>query len=190
MGRAAVFVMVAACALVPSASAIESTIDPGVGVGKVKLGMTRAQVVRALGKDYIVNNRTASSVELAWNFASWAVTLIGNRAVQIAVTAPSQKTPSGAGPGSTWRQLVRAYPHGVCTTAPYSLLGVVEYLVPHKGGTQTIYLLPFRRSVAAGPWRVSEVRVRTPFKRLPEFGPGWQGGQGCRKDWRTADSPV
>jgi len=124
MGRAAVFVMVTACALVPSASAIESTIYPGVGVGKVKLGMTRAQVVRVLSKDYIVNNRTASSVELAWNFASWAVTLIGNRAVQIAVTAPSQKTPSGAGPGSTWRQLVRAYPHGVCTTAPYSLLQV------------------------------------------------------------------
>ena len=50
MARFTVVAVVAACALVPSASATESTIYPGVGIGKVKLGMTRAQVVRVLGK--------------------------------------------------------------------------------------------------------------------------------------------
>ena len=55
------------------ASATESTIYPGVGIGKVELGMTRAQVERTLGKDAIVNSQATFAgtryVELAWNFA-------------------------------------------------------------------------------------------------------------------------
>ena len=122
---------------------------------------------------------------------SWSVTFIGNRAVQVAVTVHNQKTAIGVGPGSSWRKLVGAYPHGVCTSTISAGWGLVEYLVPHKGGTQTIYLVPQPRYAlgrnAPGPWRVTEVHVRTPFQRLPEFGPGWP--YHCRKDWKTADAP-
>jgi hypothetical protein len=189
VARALVTASFIAVLLASPASATESTIYPGVGIGKVKLGMTKAQVVHALGTDYIVNARSSSSLELAWNFASWAVTVSANRVVQVAVTVQSQKTASGIGPGSTWRRLVHAYPYGVCTEtnlpAKWGLL--IEYLVPHGGGTQTIYLLPAQRSVHP-TWRVAEVHVRTPFERLPEFGPTWQSH--CRKDWRTSDAPI
>jgi hypothetical protein len=69
-GTVAGVVVTVALATAGGASATESTIYPGVGIGKVKLGMTQAQVVRVLGKDYLVNKRTSTSVELAWNFAS------------------------------------------------------------------------------------------------------------------------
>jgi hypothetical protein len=186
---AAAFVVVATCALVPSASATESTIYPGVGIGKVKLGMTRAQVARVLGKDYIFNGRTATSVELAWDFGSWTVTFSRSRAVQVAVTVPRQKTPAGVGPGSTWHELVVAYPNGVCT-ANSSLAhgGLAEYLVAHRGGTQTIYYVRQpRRSSPGTPWYVAEVRVRTPWMRLPEFAPSWTAH--CGRNWRTTVSP-
>jgi hypothetical protein len=123
------------------------------------------------------------------------VTFVGSRVVQVAVTVQRQKTPAGVGPGSSWRNLVHAYPHGVCTSYVNTdrMQGWFEYLVPHKGGTQTIYL-GSRPSYALagtrrqpGKWRVTEVHVRTPFMRLPEFGPSWP--YHCRKDWRTADDP-
>jgi hypothetical protein len=50
--------LVVAGVVASGASAMEETIHPGVGIGKLKLGMTRSQVVRALGKDYIVNEST------------------------------------------------------------------------------------------------------------------------------------
>jgi hypothetical protein len=100
--RRALVAMALALALVPSAAAVESTIYPGVGIGKVKLGMAKAQVVHVLGHEYIVNGRSSNSVELAWNFASWSVTFVGNRAAQVAVSVSSQKTAAGVGPGSSW----------------------------------------------------------------------------------------
>jgi hypothetical protein len=177
-----------ALTFIPSASATESTIYPGVGIGKVKLGMTKAQVVHVLGNDYIVDSRNSTSVALGWNFDSWTATFVMNHVVQVGVTVRSQRTTSGIGSGSTWRQLVHAYPHGVCTTAPYGFYGAVEYLVPHRGGTQTIYVVTFPKVSGRARWRVIEVRVRTPFQRLPEFAPDWPGH--CRKDWRTADVPF
>jgi hypothetical protein len=116
------------------------------------------------------------------------VTLIDNRVVQVAATVRSQRTAAGIGPGSTWRQLVRAYPHGLCTQA--TVAGrwlLIEYLVPHRGGTQTLYLLPLQRA-SHTTWRVTAVHVRAPFQRLPEFGRDWQWH--CRKDWRTANAPI
>ena len=92
-----------------------------------------------------------------------------------------------------WRRLVRAYPHGLCTFTISGSWGLVGYLVPHKGGTQTIYLVPEPRSAFAGTtkpgnWHVSEVHVRTPFEQLPEFAPSWKAH--CRPDWRTSDAPL
>ena len=179
----------------PNASALEETIEPGVGIGKVKLGMTRAQVLRVLGKDYIVNGRNGSATELAWDYGTWSVALVQNRVAEVAVTLRGQKTPAGIGPGSTWRRLRTAYPGGACTAVPIPASTIYfrnEYLVAHKGGTQTVYFGSANNAFYEGKrndrdWRVTEVHVRRPYARLPEFAPGWPNH--CRSDWRTADSP-
>jgi hypothetical protein len=37
-------------------------------------------------------------------------------------------------------------------------------------------------------YHVIEVRVRTPYERLPEFAPDWRDQ--CAPDWRTANIPT
>jgi hypothetical protein len=102
------------------AHAASATIYPGVGIGKVTLGMTRAQVERALGKDSLVNSRAiiggTQYVELAWDFASWTVAFARTgsvlSAVQVGTTLRTQRTAAHVGTGTLWRALVRAHPHG------------------------------------------------------------------------------
>src|SRR5580765_3963970 len=107
--------LVIAGVVTSGASALEETINPGVGIGKVKLGMTKAQVVRALGKDYVVNESGASFTELGWNFSSWSVRLRGGRAVEVGTLLQSQKTTKRVGPGTFWLKLVKAYAGGART---------------------------------------------------------------------------
>jgi len=182
-------VFVAALALAAPASGTESTIYPGVGIGKVKLGMTKAQVERALGKPDLVNAREGAYTEYAWAFATWTVGFIHGRAVQVATTLASQRTPDRVGPGSTWQQLARAYPRGICTQNNSTTTGgLVELLVPHKGGTQTIYYV--RQAKGFGndnAWHVAEVHVRTSWMPLPEFQTTWNSH--CSSDWQTSAHP-
>lgn len=104
------------------ASATESTIVPGVGIGKIKLGMTQAQVERVLGKDYLVNDEgivgDARYRELAWNFASWSVVFLRRgfdwRVVQVELTLNTQRTTRGIGVSSPFKQVVRSYPQVFC----------------------------------------------------------------------------
>jgi hypothetical protein len=186
-----------------SASATESTIYPGVGMGKVKLGMTKAQVVRVLGKDSLVNDRATYDgkqyVDLGWNFGSWSVAFgrTGStlRVVQVSTTLGSQKTSARVGIGTFWRPLVRAYPGGACAFGNSIGLpqdGVsgrfgsyLEYLVPHSGGTQTIFMLKLEDNHR---YRVFEAHVRKPFTTLGEF--GRDSPFRCRPGWETTDVPV
>ena len=175
------------------AQAVESTIYPGVGIGKVKLGMTEAQVKRVLGKWRFVNEQDRSHLSVGWGFGQWTVDFVSGKAVEVTTTLRNQKTATRIGPGSTWRALVRAYPHGVCAPNNGSWGGRVEYLVPHTGGTQTIYWLPaptYNRFTGqkAGAWLVTEVHVRTRWVPLPEFAPTTT--LRCASNWRTADSPL
>ena len=173
------------------ARAAESTIYPGVGIGKVKLGMTQAQVKRALGGWRFVDERNGGHLSVGWGFGEWSADFVNGRVVEVATTLQSQRTPTRIGPGSTWRALVRAYPNGVCTANYESgWSGRHEYLVPHKGGTQTIYWVrrrPYRAGETPPPFLVAEVHVRTRWAALPEFQPSWNAH--CSTDWRTADHP-
>jgi hypothetical protein len=176
-----------------TAAARESTIFPGVGIGKVKLGMTKAQVVRALGKHYIVNDRFTvhgkTYVEYAWNFAQWTVrfsTRPSYRVVQVATTAKTQRTPRGVGAGSRWLKVVHGSPGGLCT-----FWQTLEYLAPHKGGTQTIYQLkgwsadPSQQEIDT--WRVTQVIVRTAYQPLHEFAPDYK--MRCKDGWQSTPKP-
>ena len=187
-------------AAAPSASALEETIYPGVGIGKVKLGMTAAQVKKRLGADYLLNGSETIGgkryVDYAWDYARWVVTFGQEgrslRVVQVATNVHGQRTAKGVGFGSVWQRLVRAYPGGRCGWGNhYSPYGdYLEYLVASKGGTQTLFSLEMvfggvpKRIV---DYSVVEVRVRSPFEPLDEFGAKRQ--YRCSDDWRTTDTP-
>jgi hypothetical protein len=192
--KRALFIVVAVAALlfVPGASAIESTIYPGIGIGKIKLGMNQRQVESHLGPTHILNAHDDAYTEWAWRFGAWTVGFRGGRVVQVATTIRAQHTPTGVGPGTTAARLVKVYPGGRCTHAvaygSTSPLGspnfwrtyATEYLVAHKGGGQTIFVLHHKKiETPDQPFHssnfqvVTEVYVRTAFRPLPEFGPDW-----------------
>jgi hypothetical protein len=185
-----VLAVVAGLALAAGAFGTESTIYPGVGIGKVKLGMTLAQVKHSLGHDYLVNSRDNGYLELGWNFASWTVGFKKSHVVLVSTTLRAQRTPAGAGPGALWLRVVRAYPGGRCTFKFVNYFWRVEYLVPHRGGTQTLFVFRDVFDRAKGKltgYSVLEVSVRTPYERLPEFTPGWRDQ--CATGWATTAVP-
>jgi hypothetical protein len=182
--------------LVSSAGATESTIYPGVGIGKIKLGMTPKQVERALGRDHILNASKGAYTEWAWNFATWTAGFEHGHVVQVTTSVRAQKTSTRVGPGTFWLKLMRAYPHGVCAFPLEGRWGAgPEYLVPHKGGTQTIFYL-HQWPIDAGrygaqplqTYYVDSVRVRTPYEQLPEFSPTAFGR--CKDGWGSTALPV
>jgi len=193
----ALLVCVLALLVVPAASAVEDTIFPGVGIGRIKLGMTRAQVVRALGKDYIVNQSGSGYTELGWNFSSWTVRFRNGRAVEVGTTVHGQRTPARVGPGTLWLKLVKAHPGGACTFTPgpdgsLEYLASLEYMVAHRGGTQTLFTLhgwPPRAYYGASPktFFVVSVAVRTRYEALPEFARDYP--HRCQTGWQSTEHP-
>ena len=183
------------------ASATESTIYPGVGIGKVKLGMTLTQVKHVLGADAIVNDRETVNgsdyLELGWNFSAWAVGFVRHgstyRAVHVTTALRAQRTTTGIGPGAFWLKLARAYPGGVCTFLLTGSSGGLEYLVPHRGGTQTIFFLkPWppesgQYGVTQKTYSVISVAVRTPYEARPEFARDYP--YRCREGWQSTPLP-
>jgi hypothetical protein len=187
-------ILVVAGIVASGASAMEETISPGVGIGKVKLGMTRGQVVRALGRDYVVNESGSAYTELGWNFSSWTVRLRAGRAVEVGTALRTQRTTKRVGPGTLWLKLVKAYPGGACTFTGVttSADGVLEYLVAHKGGTQTLFSLhawPPRAYYGASPktFFVVSVAVRTRYQAQPEFARDYPSR--CRDGWQSTALP-
>jgi hypothetical protein len=190
--------------LASSAGAVESTIYPGVGIGKVKLGMSAARVTKAMGRDFIVNKRETVNgvhyVEYGWNFAHWTVTFAQRgralTAVQVATDLNSQHTANGIGMGTKWRAVLHAFPGGRCAWGHhYQPWGVnLEYLVPHKGGTQTMFTFGSIVDTSTVParlvgYKVVEVRVREPFEQYVEFTRDAQPYNRCADGWQKTDIP-
>jgi hypothetical protein len=190
--RSSAFLFAVALVFVAPASGFESTIYPGVGIGKIKLGMTPRQVEDRLGSAHILNAHDDAYAEWAWNFGRWTVGFQVGRVVQVATTVRAQQTSKRVGPGTTAAKLVAVFPGGRCThavafgsTTPLGSPNFwrnygTEYLVAHKGGGQTIFVLHHKKiETPDQPFHssdtqvVTEVYVRTAFRSLPEFGPGW-----------------
>ena len=98
------------------ASQATALIRPGVGIGKVRLGMTQAQVRRALGRHTVVNVRERrfglTYLELAYDYSAYTVGFFGApgklRVVSVATSLRRERTRSGLGPGTSLRSLRRA----------------------------------------------------------------------------------
>jgi hypothetical protein len=97
----------------PDATAL---IRPGVGIGKVRLGMTQAQVRRVLGPHTVVNVRERRFglryLELAYDYSAYTVGFFGApgklRVVSVATSLRRERTRNGLGPGTSLRALRRA----------------------------------------------------------------------------------
>jgi hypothetical protein len=86
--------------------------------------------------------------------------------------------------------VVHAYPGGRCTFNYVNYFWRLEYLVPHSGGSQTLFVFKDVYDEAKAQttgYVVTEAIVRTPYERLPEFAPGWHDG--CAAGWANAIVP-
>ena len=109
-----------ALALVASASGStqrDALIRPGVGIGKVRLGMTLAQVRAAWGRPQAFTIRTQKRggriLELQYDFAAYTVSLAGllgrERVIAVGTTLAKERLRQGIGVGSPERRLQRIF---------------------------------------------------------------------------------
>ena len=168
--------VVAALVLVPASGARDALIRPGKGIGKVDLGMTLAQVKKAMGRhDQGWSEQRGLGLrylELTWDSGPgdyFAVGLLGRpgrlRVVSIATTRPAERL-RGAGPGTSVVRLKRTFRGLRCRTLWPAGGGTIiqtEYWLGARNGPQTIFVpgkWRFYRSNPAG--RVAFVTVRLP----------------------------
>ncbi len=108
-------VLVATLAAAPAQSAPESSlvIVPGKQIGKVRIGMTFAQVKAALGKPTVVNRRQRTGftryVEYDWGWGRWTVGFSGRganlRVSLIGTTLRRERTRDGVGVGTSAQRM-------------------------------------------------------------------------------------
>jgi hypothetical protein len=187
-------VIVAFATLVEASAATESTIVPGVGIGKVKVGLTLAQVQKALGGKYeYVNERSRVAgrqyLEAGWDFGGWTIGFLRRggtyRVAEVGHTLRGQRTAKRIGVGSSLQQVARTYPYAVC--------GYYALLIVSPNGVQTVFKLDRKHPHPTNKpapldveYRVSEVVVRQPFRPQPEFAPRSR----CRKNWLDENNPT
>ena len=114
--------MIAAAALVASSAAAsparDAVVRPGVSIGKIRLGMTEAQLRRAMGRPAYVAGRTKvfGGVRVEYQFgvnAEYTVELRGRpralRVVKVSTYLRRERLPNRLGIGSRPRALRAAY---------------------------------------------------------------------------------
>ena len=177
-------------------------------MGKIKMGMTLAEVQRAFGKDMVLNGQRnvagTEYVEYGWNFSTWSVGFLQRggtlKATQVATTLRGQKTTSGIEVGSTFKAVVRAYPQSICTSY-YESMGSIATTEPGnrsrtygpaivvaKNGKQMAFMVTnpdLGAAVLTKPWYVKEVIVRNSIPGAIDFVPHYR----CRPGWQQRGSP-
>lgn len=112
-------------------------IRPAIGIGKLRLGMTEAEVRRAMGRPRFVVRRPAAfgfrSLEYQYGLAAYSVRLFGRpgrlRAVRVGTTLVRERTPRGIGAGSLERAVLRAYRSARCQPLRTQRSGTVLLVV-------------------------------------------------------------
>lgn len=131
-----------------AAPARDALVRPGVSVGKVKLGMTEAQLRSAMGApDYVLRKRGSFgrfTVQFQYGARSeWVVDLTGprgaTRVVSVTTFVRSQRLPNGFGPGTRELTIRRAYGSRlVCPRWPTYVFQGVTFLEPAQTRTCTL----------------------------------------------------
>jgi hypothetical protein len=163
----------------------DALVRPGVGIGKIRLGMTPAQVFRALGRTPLVNRRIDYGfgnryVEYGWDYTVWTVGFTGRRnnlrVSKVATTLRTERTTARVGVGSTVPGILRAYPSASCAfrVPPSPDLGTWVYVGrrPRVTAFNVVYSGNARRG------RVAEVVVQRDWLRPSRT-------RRCLGDWRT-----
>jgi len=157
---------VAALVAAGTAGGSSQLIRHGVGIGKVRLGMTEAQVRRALGRPTSVVRRRAgfggARTELQFDEASYTVVLRRRsgamRVVAVSTILERERTREGLGVGTLEARVRRAYGSRLrcerLRTEPVDDRTSARMLMPPErncvltvGGAQTVF-----RSVVKGRW--------------------------------------
>jgi hypothetical protein len=145
----------------------DALIRPGVGIGKVRLGMTLAQVRAALGPHTLVNKRQRLGfgqqyLELDWDYGQWLVGLIGRpnrmRVVRIGTLKRTERTARGVGIGTRIQQVRRVFPNARCLTYSRSRMEI-----RHRNGSRTRFFIetdPAR--YLSAPFVVYDIWIDTP----------------------------
>ena len=189
-----VVALLAGVATAEGAPERDGQIRPSVGIGKIRLGMTVAQVRRILGPPQLLNRRVSLAFgrehrEYVWNWFEWSVALRGRpgqlRVVRVTTTRRNHRY-RDIGVGSRMRDLVRVFPRAVCRGYAQNETHV---LVRSSGGRQLRFRVvepTMRRGrVPDGPLRVNEVIVQ---EALPPLGVQFE--RDPRRYWNVPCSDV
>lgn len=164
----------------PSAAAnpeARAAVIPGKGIGSVGLGMSLAQVRRALGQPTLAVRRLilpsgGRYVEYSWEvdgprgIDTWTVGLRSGgkgqslRVVRVATTLRSQRTREGLGVGSRPRAIVARYPSVSCQVRGSEDAFSGIWIVIAGRSAMTAFLLDDLPQEAGSVGRVIEVLVQ------------------------------
>jgi hypothetical protein len=143
----------------------------GVGIGPVNLGMTGAQIRRALGRPQAVAERRTVGgqpyVELQYGLGAWAIGFLGRpgsrRVVLIATGLARHRTPDGVGVGTTERTFWRRV-RGKGFRRRHCERGIVRvtHWVVGRGSVETVFR-------PGGPFNQQEVHS-VEVRRSPAVG--------------------
>lgn len=188
LASASAAVVIAAAGSAAGATQRDAVVRPGVSIGKVRLGMTFAEVRRGLGRPMFVNRRERLGfgrvyVEYAWSYAEWLVGFQSERralrVVRISTTLRNERTRDGIGVGTRVRAIVRRYPNAQCRTHS-ATIGGTWVSIRHQRGRLTIFKIGPLRQTPPYTQGAVEVVVKEPVR---EFGVGRIGP--CPADWRN-----
>ena len=193
---------VSAAVVATSAMGLEVTVTPS-GIGKVRVGMTRSQVQRLLGRDALLDQRTnvagKSYAEYGWDFGSWSVGFLQRgrtlRVAQVSTTLRAQRTTKGIGVGSSFKAVARAYPQAVCRNYYVSMRSPVAKttygssaiaIVVASNRQQLAFLVrPVTNYDYYGLWSVYQVVVRHSIPGALDYVPKDR----CDAAWRLLGRP-
>ena len=171
----------AALALAAPAAADEEVVRHGQSIGKIRLGMSVAEVRDLLGRERAVNVREPRGtrgyvyLELDWDFGWWTVGFMRRgkglfKAVLVGTSQRAQRTSQGFGLGTFKHELQRRL-DARCRTV-VNARGVPrqrECVHGDTGRSQTVFLLENYIGRGEKSPRVRNVEVRDPLFYL-----GWR----------------
>ena len=162
-GALAVVIALAGAVAIPAGATVQrdSLIRPGVGIGKLRLGMTPAQVRAAMGRPLAVVPLQGSfgraAVEWQYDYGAYTARLEGRRnalrVTAVATTVTRERTQDGLGVGTLESRLERAYAGrircerlrtGGAAGGRSDVIVVLDptrdCVVPQKDGTRTVFV--------------------------------------------------